>query len=223
MWEKFERKNKAFHHPNATHLLLVRHGETDWNREKRIQGKTEVSLNEKGKMQIGALSSLLTGGGITGIYSSPLNRARESAEIIHRAQECPLILDHRLREAEFGNAEGMLWSEFQRVYQREWQEYNRLSFSEKFSLPFPEGAESFAQISERFLSCLYHIIENHPGENIVVMTHGFVMRALLTILEGFDDESIFVSNGGFLFLRGMGKELTLEGHQGLVISTKEGI
>src|SRR5262245_65615545 len=90
-----------------TELLLTRHGETDWNREHRVQGHTDVPLNENGREQARALAERLVDVPLAAIYASDLARARETAEIVARRLGLGVVLDPGLREKNFGSWEGL--------------------------------------------------------------------------------------------------------------------
>ncbi|WP_198661612.1 histidine phosphatase family protein [Lewinella sp. IMCC34183] len=89
-----------------TRIGFVRHGITDWNLDKRVQGHTDIPLNEKGKLQAKALAGRLTNEDWDLIYSSDLSRAKETAGTIAEAKGVPVKLDHRLREMDCGAVEG---------------------------------------------------------------------------------------------------------------------
>ncbi|HEY5099343.1 MAG TPA: histidine phosphatase family protein, partial [Gaiellaceae bacterium] len=90
-----------------TTLLLVRHGETDWNAERRWQGHADVPLNDRGREQARVLAEQLTGESIDAIYSSDLSRARDTADIVGVRLGVPVVVDADLREIDVGPIEGM--------------------------------------------------------------------------------------------------------------------
>jgi broad specificity phosphatase PhoE len=140
-----------------TTLLLVRHGETDWNADGRLQGHTDRPLNEHGRRQASALAGRLAREDIDAVYASDLARARETAEILAEALGLPVVTDPDLRERNWGNWEGLTGSERDRV------EY------------VGEGKDAHG---ERVLRAVRRIAELHPGERIVVVTHGGSMRRI---------------------------------------------
>jgi broad specificity phosphatase PhoE len=139
----------------VTTLLLIRHGETDWNAEGRLQGHTDRPLNDFGRRQAGALAERLAGDGITAVYSSDLSRALETAEILAARLELPVVTDPDLRERNWGNWEGLTGTERDRV------EY---------------VGEATDAHGERVLRAVRRIAEQHPGERVVVVTHGGSLR-----------------------------------------------
>lgn len=152
-----------------TDLYLVRHGETDWNRQRRIQGLTDIPLNDTGREQARLTGMLLTRRPITRVVASPLSRARETAEIIARELGLPEPqLRDALVERNYGEAEGLSFHEIDR----------------RFPPGTPvAGRESREQVAERILPELVRIAAEHPGESIVVVSHGGAIRAALLAAE----------------------------------------
>jgi len=138
-----------------TTLLLVRHGETDWNAEGRLQGHTDRPLNDYGRRQAAALAEELAGDDLAAIYASDLSRARETAEILADRIGLPVELDAELREKDWGSWEGLTPSERERVEQ---------------------VGESTEAHRARVLRAVRRIAERHPGQRVVVVTHGGSLR-----------------------------------------------
>jgi len=138
-----------------TELLLVRHGETDWNAEGRLQGRTDRPLNDYGRRQARALADELAGEGLEAVYSSDLARARETAEIVAERLGLEVVLDPDLREKDWGNWEG-------------------LTPAERDGLELV--AESTQEHAARTLRALHRIAERHPGKRVLVVTHGGSLR-----------------------------------------------
>ncbi len=164
------------------HLLLIRHGETDWNNERRIQGHTDTPLNERGIEQAERLAAKLDSGErINALYSSPLARARLTAEIIAKRSGLPLTLDDRLMEKHLGDLEGMSFEEIEIKYPevaRHWRESK-----EHFLLP---GEESAQELQARVKSFLTEISSRHNGARVVVVTHGGTINMLISTLMDLD-------------------------------------
>jgi probable phosphoglycerate mutase len=140
----------------VTTLLLVRHGETDWNAERRWQGHADVPLNDRGREQARALAESLAGERIDAIYSSDLSRARETAETVGARLGVGVTADPDLREVDVGPIEGMTAEETGAIV--EWQ---------------GEPKEAHAA---RILAAVERIVERHPDERVLVVTHGGSMR-----------------------------------------------
>lgn len=160
-----------------TFLTLVRHGQTDWNLARRIQGSTDIPLNETGRADAMRAAESLADGSHHAIYASPLVRARETAEII--AQELGLaepVLIPDVREREFGEGEGMLVSDFLAAY-GDW-------------LSEVPGAETLDGVAVRALGALDAIsIEARQrsapvAESVIVVSHGGVIRSLINHVSG---------------------------------------
>jgi 2,3-bisphosphoglycerate-dependent phosphoglycerate mutase len=148
----------------VTVLLLVRHGETDWNAEGRLQGHTDRPLSEFGRWQVQQLAEELGTEKLAAIYSSDLARARETAAIVGKRLGLPVVLDPDLREKDWGTWEGLTAVERDRV---------------EFV------GESTEAHQERMLHALQRISERHPGDTrILVVTHGGSMRRVQTAALG---------------------------------------
>jgi broad specificity phosphatase PhoE len=147
-----------------TTLLLVRHGETDWNADGRLQGHTDRPLTDYGRRQARKLAEELEDEDLDAIYSSDLARARETAEIVGARLGLPVVLDPDLREKDWGNWEGLTAVERDRV---------------EFV------GESTEAHHDRILGALRRIAELHPGGRVLVVTHGGSMRRVQTAAQGF--------------------------------------
>jgi broad specificity phosphatase PhoE len=147
----------------VTTLLLVRHGETDWNAEGRLQGHTDRPLNDYGRRQARALADRLADDGVTAVYASDLIRARETAEIVAERLGLPVGVDPDLRERNWGNWEGLTGSERDRV---------------------EHVGEAVDAHEERVLRAVRRIAERHPGERVVVVTHGGSLRRIQVAAVG---------------------------------------
>jgi broad specificity phosphatase PhoE len=146
-----------------TTLLLVRHGETDWNAEGRLQGHTDRPLNDYGRRQATDLADRLAGEEIAAIYASDLARATETAEIVGARLGLPVVVDPDLREKNWGSWEG-------------------LTSDERLTVEF-EG-ESTEEHRERILRAVARIVERHPGQRVVVVTHGGSLRRIQAAVSG---------------------------------------
>ncbi len=152
-----------------TVFALVRHGETDWNRTRRIQGATDIPLNDTGREQAAAAGRLLAGRAWSRIVASPLSRASETAEII--AREAGLgAIEHKpaFVERNYGEAEGLTGAELD------------ARFPEGTDVP---GRETREAVAARVIDGLHRLAEAHPGEAIIVVAHGGVIRSVLESVE----------------------------------------
>lgn len=162
-----------------TTLLLVRHGETDWNREGRWQGGSDTPLNDAGREQARALAEQLDGA-IDAVYSSDLARARETAEIVAAKLGLEVTLDPRLRERGFGSWEGLTMAEIEARFadgHRRWRAGEG---------PGADDAEEFADFSARVSDFLADVLRRHPGEQVLVVSHGGSIRVVHALATGLD-------------------------------------
>jgi broad specificity phosphatase PhoE len=147
----------------VTTLLLVRHGETDWNADGRLQGQTDRPLSDFGRRQARKLADELADEELEAIYASDLARARETAEIAGERLGLPVVLDPDLREKDWGTWEGLTTVERDRV---------------EFV------GESTEEHRERILRALRRIAERHPTGRVLVVTHGGSIRRVQTAALG---------------------------------------
>lgn len=162
------------------HLLLIRHGETDWNNERRIQGNTDTPLNANGIAQAQQLAARIVGEKIDALYASPLDRARATAEIIAQQAGVALILDDRLKEKGLGDLEGLTVDEFRARYPDLYRGW--ISSVNHFPLP---GEESPAQLRERIVTFLDDLRARHSnGARVGAVTHGGTIGMFVATLIG---------------------------------------
>jgi uncharacterized phosphatase len=148
----------------VTRIALVRHGQTDWNRTRRIQGATDIPLNRVGRRQARDAGDRLADGGWDAVYSSPLSRAAETAEIIAGSLGLPApVAVAGLAERGYGLAEGLTGSEVRERFR---------------GAPVP-GREPTDSVLARALEGLDDLAERHPDGGIVVVSHGGVIGALV--------------------------------------------
>lgn len=146
-------------------LWVVRHGETAWNQEERIQGWKDIPLTDTGRDQARILARYIQGQSFQAIHSSDLIRAYETAEILNEILTLPIAKDERLRERSFGDAEGLLRKESDKLY--------------------PNGspnAESLETVQKRAKLFLDYIQKTYRKGRILCTTHGGMIRALLMSL-----------------------------------------
>ena len=156
---------------SATRLCLVRHGETAWNAEGRVQGQLDVPLSEVGLAQARAVAAALAGERFDAIYSSDLVRVRQTAAPTAQRLGLPVALDAALRERHYGMFERLTYVE---VKQRYPAQYAR--FRDK-DLEFDFGTgESLAGFAARALECVERLVARHAGQSILVFTHGGVLE-----------------------------------------------
>jgi uncharacterized phosphatase len=155
-----------------TSLYLVRHGETDWNAQRRIQGSTDIPLNDIGRRQAETTGRLLARRAWDGIYSSPLSRAYDTANII--AGELGMPSPERVDaivERNYGEAEGLNWEQIEE------------RFPGKTPVP---GRETHEQVAARAVPALIQLARANPGDALIVVSHGGVIRSILNSVDPGD-------------------------------------
>ena len=162
----------------ATTLHVVRHGETDWNRGRRVQGHTDIPLNDEGRRQARVLSAELAGVPFDAAYSSDLSRAAETARILLGERSLPVISCVGLREKHFGTWEGLTDTDV------------RERFPQAVNGAWGDG-ETADEMSKRVVDALARIAESHPNGEVLVVTHGGPIRALY---RSAGDDPPFIAN-----------------------------
>lgn len=161
-------------------LCLVRHGETDWNRDGRLQGLTDAALNERGRCQARALADRLRGASADGLYASPLSRAAETAAILGEAfGRTPVPLDG-LRERDVGVWGGLTYDEVKVRFPGEWE---RVAAGE--DLPVG-GGETKSEVTARMVATIDGIAALHPGGTVYVVGHGLALKMFVCHVLGID-------------------------------------
>ncbi len=144
-------------------IYIVRHGQTEWNNQRRIQGRVDTQLNEVGKEQALKTKNNLSNIDIDMIISSPLLRAKQTAEIINKERNIPIIFDNRIIERSFGKLEGTLISEVN--FNEFWDYYKNIKY---------ESVESIHELFERVYDFLKDIIGKYNDKNVLIASHGGV-------------------------------------------------
>lgn len=165
--------------------ILVRHGESEGNQRGIIQGGLESQLTERGQRQSLALAAALADFPVAQIYTSPALRAQSTASVLADKFACPITLDERLRERNFGLLQGLSFDEARIAYP---ETMRRLAAGDPL-ISAPQG-ESVVDVSKRILTVLNTLALSHAGETVVVVTHGAALEILLWQLKGAapDDE-----------------------------------
>src|SRR5262245_50800589 len=156
-------------------ILLLRHGETDWNLQGRCQGASDLDLNSSGMSQAEELGRILRQEPLTAIYSSPLKRAFQTAEIIGRHHsDLPILIDGDFRELDHGLLEGLTFDEIKSQYPAfigRWREA-----AAELKVP---GGESLVAVDLRSWKALQRVAERHAADTALVVTHNFPILAML--------------------------------------------
>ncbi|OGG57171.1 MAG: hypothetical protein A3F84_04240 [Candidatus Handelsmanbacteria bacterium RIFCSPLOWO2_12_FULL_64_10] len=165
----------------VTRALLIRHGETDWNREARIQGQMDVPLNEVGRAQARRLADRLRGEGIEAAYSSDLIRVYETAEVALAGSRLPIHRTADLREVSFGAWQGKRWADVEGEFPQE-----VLHYRQHYGHYAPPGGESLMALRRRSVAAFHRIIGDHRGQTVALFSHGGPCRAILAEVLGLD-------------------------------------
>lgn len=164
-------------------ILVTRHGQTDWNVEKRIQGRTDIELNNKGIQQAYQTKEILKNEKIDLIICSPLKRAKQTADIINIDRNIPIAYDERLLEICYGENEGKLHNDFD--YDGFWSIVNTHEY---------QNAENVNEFIQRVHSFLEEL-KNRKEENILIVTHNGVCRAINTYFNGVPENKNIIELG----------------------------
>jgi alpha-ribazole phosphatase len=164
-------------------LILARHGQTDWNSERRYQGQIDIPLNETGTRQAAALARALSETPLDAIYASDLQRAANTAEAIAQFQGQRVTRDQRLREMHFGTWGGLTFDEIRD------REAERLSawMADPVQVAPPEG-ETLGQVKVRVQSALDDTLQDHPTGTVLWVAHGGVLRVLVSLAMGLEPQ-----------------------------------
>ena len=160
-------------------LILIRHGETDWNRSGRCQGVADIALNENGKQQARELANSLKDHKITAVYSSHLKRALETAEHIAEHHDLDVRIERDLHEMNQGDLEGLSFPDIRDRYADvllKWRESPE-------TLRLPNG-ESLIEVQDRAWSVIEKVQREHMGETVVAVSHNLTIITLLCKITG---------------------------------------
>lgn len=164
-------------------LILARHGQTDWNTQRRYQGQTDIPLNETGRQQATALARCLANTKLDAIYASNLQRATSTAQAIAQPHGQPVLPEPRLREMSFGRWGGLTLSEIQE------RDPERLAawLADPMHVAPPEG-ETLAEVTARVQSALDDTLNAYREGAVLWVAHGGVLRVLLSLAMGLEPQ-----------------------------------
>jgi probable phosphoglycerate mutase len=183
----------------ATTVILARHGETDWNRERRWQGHADPPLNATGRAQAAALARALAAEPLDGVYSSDLRRARETAATVAARRGLEVVALEELREIDVGEWSGLTSRELEARFPTGWKRHRAGGDGW-------EHGETHHAMSARIVAAISRIAAAHPDGRVLCVIHGGVIRALLARAEGaelgaYRRTSQGLVNGGVARLR----------------------
>lgn len=166
-------------------LILMRHGETIWNKERRLQGHQDSPLTEEGKRQLAVIADALKGEKIDAAYCSDLGRAIDSAKIVLQSHNLKAIQRRELRERSHGIVQGMT----QRQADREYEDLQEQRRKSKYNFHNPKG-ESYADAELRVKPFVEEIKKNNAVQTVLVVTHGGIARTILGQLFNLPPEEM---------------------------------
>jgi probable phosphoglycerate mutase len=168
-----------------TDIILIRHGETDWNRVRRLQGHWDIALNELGHRQASALARALSSEKPTAIYASDLQRARDTAQAVADRHQITVSIDARLRERCYGAFEGLLYDDIDGHFPQAFAQWQ----ARELHARFPAGerqAETLHEFSARAVAVVTELAQRHDNEKIIIVSHGGVLDCVYRAAYGMD-------------------------------------
>lgn len=165
-------------------IYITRHGETNWNISKKVMGRIDEPLNEKGKEQAKILGQRLYNNSIDLIICSPLLRTKQTAEIINENKNVSIIYDERIMERDFGEFEGMNITEFN--FDDYWNYYKNIKY---------QKAENITDFFERVYSFMDEIKEKYSDKNILLVTHGGVSIPIYCYFNNIIPKNTLIDRG----------------------------
>lgn len=166
----------------TTTILLIRHGQTDWNLAGRMQGHEDIPLNETGRLQAQALAKRLAGWPIAAIYSSDLQRCAQTAVHLGKAVGIRPVYRSGWRERDLGALSGLTRQEVRAKYPNALSEHNRTKIS-------PPNGESHETLQKRSLAAFHDVAAHHSHEMVAVVSHGGILHVLVAHLLGLPAEA----------------------------------
>ncbi len=166
-------------------IYVARHGETTWNEEGRIQGRSDPGLSQRGYAQSLALLHQLKDRPLSAIYTSTLQRSIETAQPIADRLHLPIQRHPELDEIAFGILEGKLLYDFDEELKAEWNRFK----DDRFIYRIP-GAENYADVSNRIKPFMERFLEDHKGQEVLIVGHRVVNRLLIGMLMQYPEEKV---------------------------------
>jgi broad specificity phosphatase PhoE len=167
-------------------LYITRHGETEWNREKRMQGWLDSNLTENGIKNAVSLGERLIETEFTAIFSSPSGRTKATTNLICGDRDIPVIYDENLREIRLGEWEGKTHSSIKEMYQTEFESF--WNTPHQFTTV---GGETFEETRARAIQVLNRIKKEYKSGNILIVTHSVVIKCLFTFFKNSSIETLW--------------------------------
>ncbi|ESS13481.1 MAG: histidine phosphatase family protein [Burkholderiales bacterium] len=165
----------------ATRIIAIRHGETDWNAATRIQGHTDIALNANGVEQARQLGAALANEEIDAVYASDLSRAADTAQAIATHHKLTVHTHTGLRERHFGYFEGLTWAAIEAKHPKD-----ALAWRSRDTHFAPAGGESLVALKARVVNTLNELAAKHLGQHIVIAAHGGILDQLYRLANNLD-------------------------------------
>ena len=162
-------------------IILIRHGETDWNKEQIFRGRIDVALNEVGLAQARAVQKFLKDVQISAIYSSPLSRALETARVVGEGRNCEVKIEEGFIDINFGRWQGLSHQKVKEDY----KDLYEMWLTKPQVVTFPEG-ESLEEVQRRSMKALEKVIKKHSGETLAIVSHRVLNKVLLCTILGLE-------------------------------------
>ena len=158
----------------TTSILLIRHGETAWNREKIFRGVYDIPLNENGRLQAGHLAKALAARSVDAAYSSPLSRARETAQIVLEPHGIDAVVHEGLRDFDYGDWTGLA----EDSVASKWPAEHARWMAEPHQVR-PPGGDTLREVLDRAFACVEAITQEHVGQTVALFAHRVVNKLLI--------------------------------------------
>ncbi|MES2323944.1 MAG: histidine phosphatase family protein [Pseudomonadota bacterium] len=172
----------------TTRIVLIRHGETAWNAERRLQGHIDIALNGEGVRQADALSRALAGEQVDAVISSDLQRAHQTAQAVARPHGMQVSTDPLLRERCFGGFEGLLYADIEARFPREFKAWQARDVDSVMP-PGLRVGETFRQFYDRCVAAIAFHAARHPGQVLALVAHGGVLECAYRAALGLSLET----------------------------------
>ncbi|MCJ8305842.1 MAG: histidine phosphatase family protein [Nitrosopumilus sp.] len=191
-------------------IIFLRHGQAKNNTERILAGRTEgVPLTDTGIEQAKHTAELLKHMNISAIYSSPIQRAKHTAEIVGEHNSLDVTIDDRLIELDMGKFTGMPYDEIFNSHGNVFMKF----YNDELEIAH-NGVETFAQVKKRVLGIVDHVIEKHPDENIVLVTHMDPIKAMLSTVVDLSPTNLFeliIANASLNIFREKERKFSISG------------
>lgn len=206
-----------------TTFYLMRHGQTEWNVQRRVQGHTDTPLTAEGLEQARERAQSLRGVHFDAVFSSDLLRAKRTAEIVIADHNLLVTTNKLLREQFFGSYEGAYVEEFREELRRMIEVRKTLSLQENLDLDIGGGAETHMQVTTRLITFLREASAAYPGKTVLIVSHGSVIKSFLARLGEIayaDYEDVWLTNLGYVVVKSDGADFTVKEKVGIEVRKK---